>query len=149
MAAFTHIFPIGFSDVDHAGIVYFPRFFHYFHLTFEAFFRDRLGARGFVELIDRRRVGFPAVRSECDFRLPLRHGDQVRADMTVTRLGARSIHFRYQLYRVDNDAVPVGEGALSAEGTVVCVATDLAQFRGTEIPQDLRQLFLELLVENE
>ena len=24
-----------FDDVDHAGIVYYPRFFHYFHLAFE------------------------------------------------------------------------------------------------------------------
>ena len=31
--------PVRFADVDHAGIVYYPRFFHYFHMAFEELFR--------------------------------------------------------------------------------------------------------------
>jgi 4-hydroxybenzoyl-CoA thioesterase len=149
MPAFTYTFAIGFSDVDHAHIVYYPRFLHYFHLAFEEFFRSRLGPRGFVDLLDKRRVGFPAVRCECDYRVPLRFGELARIDMTVERLGAKSIHFRYRLYRVDDESVPAGQGVLSADGLVVCVATDLAHFRGLEIPPDLRELFLELAVQNE
>jgi len=147
MPAFSHTFPVRFADVDHAGIVYYPRFFHYFHAAFEEFFRQRMGGRGYVDLLDRRRIGFPAVRSECDYRLPLRFGDLVRADMSIDRLGERSIRFRYRLYRVEEGDVAGGE--LSAEGVVVCVVTDLAHFRSLAIPGDVRQLLLELLVENE
>lgn len=148
MPRFSHTFPVRFADVDHAGIVYYPRFFDYFHAAFEEFFRSRLGRRGYVDLLDRRKVGFPAVRSEADYRLPLRFGDLVRVDMSISRLGGKSIHFRYRLYRVE-EANQDGDGVLSAEGQVVCVVTDLATFRGLEIPDDLRQLFLELVVENE
>ena len=148
MPPFTHTFPVRFADVDHAGIVYYPRFYHYFHLAFEEFFRQRMGATAYVDLLDRRRIGFPAVRSECDYRLPLRFGDLVRAEMTIDRLGGKSIRFRYRLYRVEAETAAAA-GVLSAEGSVVCVVTDLAHFRGVEIPDDLRPLFLELVDGNE
>jgi 4-hydroxybenzoyl-CoA thioesterase len=148
MPPFTHTFPVRFADVDHAGIVYYPRFYHYFHVAFEEFFRQRMGATAYVDLLDRRRIGFPAVRSECDYRLPLRFGDQVRAEMSIDRLGGKSIHFRYRLYRVEGET-QASAGGLCAEGSVVCVVTDLAHFRGVEIPDDLRPLFLELMGGNE
>jgi acyl-CoA thioesterase FadM len=39
--------------------------------------------------------------------------------------------------------------ALAAEGRVIAVMTDLDQLRGVEIPEDVRQLLLELVVGNE
>ena len=54
MPPFSHTFPVRFADVDHAGIVYYPRFFHYFHAAFEEFFRRRMGGRAYVDLLDRR-----------------------------------------------------------------------------------------------
>jgi len=149
MPVFSHTFPVRFADIDHAGIVYYPRFFHYFHAAFEEFFRQRLGARAYVDLIDKRRIGFPAVRSECDYRVPLRFGDLVRIDMSIARLGGKSAHFRYQLYRIASEADASSGGELAAVGGVVCVITDLARFRGLEMPADVRQLLLELVVENE
>jgi 4-hydroxybenzoyl-CoA thioesterase len=148
MPPFVHTFPVRFADVDHAGIVYYPRFFHYFHAAFEEFLRQRMGARSYLDLLDRRRIGLPAVRCECDYRAPLRFGDMVRVAMEVERLGGKSIHFRYRLWRVD-DLGAGGAEELSAEGRVVCVVTDLGRFRSLEIPEDLRQLFLELVAENE
>ena len=32
-----------FSDIDNAGIVYYPRFTHYFHLAMEEFFSSEMG----------------------------------------------------------------------------------------------------------
>jgi 4-hydroxybenzoyl-CoA thioesterase len=143
MAPFHYSFPVRFADVDYAGIVYYPRFFHYFHVAFEEFFRQRMGAGAYLELLDRRRIGFPAVRSECDYRAPLRFGDQVGVEMWIERLGAKSIHFRYRARRAEGPSGPAGE--VSAEGLVVCAVTDLTQFRAVEVPADLRQLFLELV----
>ena len=143
MPPFVHRFPVRFADVDHAGIVYYPRFLHYFHVAFEEFFRVRIGAGAYLDLLDRRKIGFPAVHCECDFRGPLRFGDTARVAMWIPRLGRTSIRFHYRVEREDT-AAPEGPATLAAEGQVVCAVTDLAHFRAIEIPPDLGQLFLEL-----
>ena len=119
--SFVFATPVRFADVDHAGIVYYPRFFHLFHLAFEELWRARIGPRAYSELIDRDRVGFPAVRAECDFKLPLRFGDTAEIEVTIPRLGAKSITFRYRVFRSE-------PRALCAEGTVICAVVDLARF---------------------
>src|SRR6185312_15886906 len=84
---FSYTTPVRFADVDHAGIVYYPRFFHMFHLAFEELWRARMGARAYSELLDRERVGFPAVKAECEFRAPLRFGEDAEIQLTISRLG--------------------------------------------------------------
>src|SRR5262249_28097750 len=88
---FVYTTPVRFADVDHAGIVYYPRYFHYFHLAFEELWRARMGARAYSDLIDRRNIGFPAVRAECEFSAPLRFGDSAEIELTVAKLGGKSI----------------------------------------------------------
>lgn len=145
VAPFSVTFPVRFADVDHAGIVYYPRFYHYFHVAFEEFFRERMGSGAYLDLISRRRIGFPAVRTECDYRAPLRFGDMVRVDMRIERLGGKSVRFRYRAFRAEGSSGPAGE--VVADGLVICAVTDLAQFRAVEVPDDLRQLFLELVAD--
>jgi 4-hydroxybenzoyl-CoA thioesterase len=79
--------PVRFADVDHAGIVYYPRFFHYFHMAFEELFRARLGPRAYVDLLDKDRVGFPAVHAEADYHAPLKFGDTATIALSVAKLG--------------------------------------------------------------
>ena len=124
MPPFIFTTPVRFADVDHAGIVYYPRFFHFFHLAFEELFRERMGARAYVTLLDERRVGFPAVRAEADYKSPLRFGDTAEIEVSIPRLGGKSITFRYRIYRA---ATPQAPRVLSAEGTVVCAVVDLAR----------------------
>jgi 4-hydroxybenzoyl-CoA thioesterase len=139
MPPFTFSTPVRFADVDHAGIVYYPRFFHYFHLAFEELFRERLGARAYVELLDRDRVGFPAVRAEADYHAPLRFGDTVELELTVARLGGKSITFRYRAYRAGEPRV------LAAEGKVVCAVTDLNRFVAVPVPERVAALVADLV----
>jgi 4-hydroxybenzoyl-CoA thioesterase len=40
---FHSILKIRFGDIDRAGIVYYPRFLHYFHVALEKFFHSELG----------------------------------------------------------------------------------------------------------
>ena len=145
VAPFSVTFPVRFADVDHAGIVYYPRFYHYFHVAFEEFFRQRMGSGAYLDLISRRRIGFPAVRTECDYRAPLRFGDMVQVDVQIERLGGKSVRFRYRAFRAEGSRGPAGE--VVADGLVICAVTDLAQFRAVEVPDDLRQLFLELVAD--
>jgi len=145
VAPFRHAMPVRFADVDHAGIVYYPRFFHFFHVAFEELWRDRMGARAYAELIDRERVGFPAVRAECEFTAPLRFGDTAEIEVTVARLGGKSITFRYRIFRA---ATPEQPRTPSAEGTVVCAVVDLARFAAVAVPERVIAM-LENLVESE
>lgn len=139
--SFTFATPVRFADVDHAGIVYYPRFFHLFHLAFEELWRQRIGPRAYSELIDRDRVGFPAVRAECDFKGPLKFGDTAEIVVTVARLGAKSITFRYRVYRAADER----ERTIAAEGTVVCAVVDLAKFVAIAVPERVATLLADLV----
>ena len=139
--SFTFATPVRFADVDHAGIVYYPRFFHMFHLAFEELWRQRIGPRAYSELIDRDRVGFPAVRAECDFKGPLKFGDTAEIVVTVARLGAKSITFRYRVYRAADER----ERTIAAEGTVVCAVVDLAKFVAIAVPERIATLLADLV----
>ena len=139
---FTFATPVRFADIDHAGIVYYPRFFHYFHLAFEELRRARIGPQAYSEIIDRDRVGFPAVRADCDFKAPLKFGDTAEIEVTIPRLGTKSITFRYRIYRA---AGPTSARALCAEGQVVCAVVDLARFVAVAIPERVEHMLRDLV----
>lgn len=148
MPAFVFELPVRFADVDHAGIVYYPRFFHYFHLTFEELFRARMGPRAYVDLLDRERIGFPAVHAEADYRAPLRFGDTARVELSVAKLGTTSITFAYRVLRAAEPAT--GERAavpatVCAIGKVVTAVVDLAAFRATTAPPAVTALLADLV----
>ncbi len=123
---------VRFGDVDHAGIVYYPQFFIYFHEAFEDLF-NRNGL-AYHLLLNQRKIGFPTVNIRADYRQPLRYGDALDIELSVRRVGKRSALFRYIGYR-NRD----GLHACTAEITCACV--DMTSFRATEVPDDLRALF--------
>ena len=144
MPPFRFAMPVRFADVDHAGIVYYPRFFHFFHVAFEELWRARIGPRAYAELLDRDRVGFPAVRAECEFTSPLRFGDTAEVEVSISRLGARSITFRYRIFRLPEPGTPA-ERTASAHGTVVCAVVDLARFVAMPVPERVIAMISDLV----
>ena len=139
VAAFVHPFVVRFADVDHAKIVYYPMFYHYFHVAFEELFRERLGAEAYLDLLDTQKIGFPAVHSECDYSSPLRFADSAETVINLDKMGTKSVSLQYLVNRVQGD-----DRVLAAKGSVTCAVTDLVAFRAVEIPPQLRTLFLEL-----
>jgi 4-hydroxybenzoyl-CoA thioesterase len=135
---FRYSLPVRFADIDHAGIVYYPRFFHYFHVAFEELWRARIGPAAYSEIIDKDRVGFPAVRAECDFKAPLKFGDTADIEVSVPRLGTKSITFRYRIFRSS-------DRALCAEGQVVCAVVDLARFVSVAVPANVATMLADLV----
>lgn len=144
MPPFFYSFPVRFADIDHAGIVYFPRFFHYFHVAFEEMWRARLGARAYVSLLDDDRLGFPAVRAECDYRAPLRFGDVAEIELRVVKLGRTSVTFGYRVYRAAEPGVDGSVRTLAAEGSTVSAIVDLSRFAAVEPPDKVRELLAAL-----
>ncbi len=142
--SFTFTMPVRFADVDHAGIVYYPRYFHFFHVAFEELWRARIGPRAYSELIDRDRVGFPAVHAECDFVAPLKFGDTADVEVSVARLGGKSITFHYRIFRAP-DAGDARERTLCADGKVVCAVVDLARFVAVPVPERVSAMLADLV----
>lgn len=131
----VHLLPldIRFGDCDPAGIVYFPRYFDFFHQAMETWFPARLGF-GYDEFVRVRKLGFPAVHSEADFERPSRFGERVEIHLRVTKLGRSSIGFGYEVH---------GPEGRRATGRSVCVVMDLdpsSPGHGTAVPmpEDLR-----------
>lgn len=146
MAPFRYATPVRFADVDHAGIVYYPRFFHLFHVAFEELWRARIGPHAYRELLDRDRVGFPAVRAECTYQAPLRFGDTAEIEVSIARLGAKSITFRYRVFRAAADTADGPQPRTpSAEGTVVCAVVDLARFVAIPVPERVLDILRDLV----
>ena len=123
---------VRFGDVDNAGIVFYPHFFIYFHEAFEQFFDD--AGIAYHQLINARRVAFPTVHIESDFKAPLQYGDRLEIEITVPKIGTKSAVFRYRGYRHGD-----GMHAVTAEITTVCV--DMTGFSSIDIPPDIRALF--------
>lgn len=131
---FTSLQRIRFDDVDGAGIVYYPRFFHLCHAAFEDFFNAE-GPCSYPDLIIRRRRGFPTVHIDSDFTRPLRYGDTARVEVGTSRLGSKSASFRYIIRREGET-----EAAFSAH--VVTAYLDLDAQRALPLDADIRS-FLE------
>jgi 4-hydroxybenzoyl-CoA thioesterase len=133
MARYETSLKVRFGDIDHAGIVYYPRIINYFHVAFEEFFSDRVGLP-YNELLDDRRLGFPSVKVDVDFRVTLAFGDKARVEIQTVRLGNSSLTLRYRIRKEGSEEVCV-----EARITTVCVNMDT--FEPTRIPDDLRTVF--------
>ena len=135
--AFTSRIPIRFGDEDHARIVYYPRFFHFFHTVFEDFFNEQ----GFPyrRCLDVDEVGWPAVHVTSDFESPLRFGDVLELEMWASRVGDKSVTCEYIGRRAGDEEV-----AVRARVIVACI--DLRTYAARPIPPKYRELFEHHLV---
>ena len=70
LMSFSTRIVVRFGETDPAGLVYYPRLFHYCHVAFEEFFAARTG-RTYAELLARERLGFPTVNAQAEFFAPL------------------------------------------------------------------------------
>ena len=123
--------PVRFEEVDAAGIAFFARFFNWCHEAMERFF-DGLPS-GYVHLIMKRRIGFPAVHLTADWKSPLRYGDVARIETSVVKIGTTSASFRYVLTRV-------ADGVHCATIEHTTVATNLDTMTKRVLPDDCRKL---------
>jgi 4-hydroxybenzoyl-CoA thioesterase len=129
--AFRSQLRIRFGDIDHAGIVYYPRFLHYFHVALEEFFGQALEI-DYPVLIDKHRIGLPTVHLETDWSRPLRYGDLMEVEVSVLKSGRTSISFGYRVFKQ-------GENKPCTVGHNVAVCLDMDTFKKKEIPDWLRE----------
>jgi 4-hydroxybenzoyl-CoA thioesterase len=131
--AFRSTLKIRFGDIDRAGIVYYPRFMHYFHVALEEFFAGELGIE-YHTVVDTHRIGLPTVHLESDFSRPFSYGDNIEVEVRILKLGRTSVTFGYRVFKE-------GEDDPRIVGHNVTVCLDMDNFQKMEFPTWLRQSF--------
>lgn len=129
--------PVRFSDIDAARIVFFARYLEFCHDALEALFAGLDG--GYPGLTMHRHIGVPSVHVEVDYKAPLRYGDVAQIQVTVAKMGTKSIIFRYEFVRK-------ADGVHCASVLQVVVTSDLIALEGVPIPEDVRALLLPHVV---
>jgi 4-hydroxybenzoyl-CoA thioesterase len=128
---------VRFAVVDHARIVYYPRFFHYFHIAFEELFEREFG-KTYPQVLDEDHVGFPSVHVEADYIAPARFGDVLRIQVSCVRIGKRSVVLGYRAARASD-----GVDVCKAQVTTACV--DMRTFRSMDVPPRYRDFFTRFI----
>jgi len=137
--AFTSVQKIRFDDVDGAGIVYYPQFFHLCHAAFEDFF-DSAAPVSYPELVRERRLGFPTVAIESTFSAPLVYGDVAVVELSVERMGRTSVTFGYVIRRKR-------DGVLCFRASITTVLVSIDIMKPVPLSDEHRSLFERLLPE--
>ena len=126
---FSRSVQVRFGDCDPAGIVFYPRYFEMFNNLVEDWCAQGLGT-SFQELIQVRELGLPAVSIGTDFVATSKLGDELRAELSVRKVGTSSITAAIRLLGPD--------GAERVRATLVLVLMDLKKACATPIPDAMR-----------
>jgi acyl-CoA thioester hydrolase len=131
---------VRWSDVDHAGIIYYGSYVRFFEIAETEMFRD-LGAPYSV-LFDRFDMWLPRVHLEVDFLYPPRLDDRLRVATYFTKFGNSSIHINFDVWHVSS-------GKMAAQAKEVLVCTDRTTLKSKPLPEDLLALLKGHLVEED
>ena len=127
MPAFSQPRTVLFQEVDAAGIVFFARFFEWFHDAWTAMLAER-GIR-FEKVLAEQEWGLPLVHAEADYREPLGYAKAFRVDVESVDVGESSLTVSYAVR---------GGDRVHAVGKTVHVCIDRKTFRPRALPPELR-----------
>ncbi len=96
----------------------------------ESLFNSEPG--GYAHVINVRRIGFPVVHIESDFRSSLRYGDTFRCECSTERIGNKSITIRYEFSNEETSVATILQ---------TVAVTDLKTMRAIPINDELRAFF--------
>jgi YbgC/YbaW family acyl-CoA thioester hydrolase len=131
MTTFSTTRRVDFGDTDMAGIMHFANFFRFM----ESAEIDFLMSRGLsVAWHDAKgKLGLPRVSASCDYTRPAKFMDVLAITLTVERVGAKSITYRFEFANQRGEALAVGRI------TAVCCRTSATgQIESIEIPAEVR-----------
>lgn len=124
--------PVTWGDTDAGGLIYYPRFFHFFVVGLNAYFSP-----GTDHLMERLRTDgyvLPAVEASASFESPLRAGDTAEIE-TAINAGDASLTATFTVVRA-------ADGEQVATGSVVFVLVD-EDFEPVSLPGFVRRCVRE------
>jgi YbgC/YbaW family acyl-CoA thioester hydrolase len=134
---FTFDRRVQFQDTDMAGIVHFANFYRYMEEAEHEMFRS-LGFRIVENEPDGSVVGWPRVRCSCSFEAPAFYDDLIEVDVTITRVGVKSLTMAF-LFRRGQTRLASGDLK-----TVFCRFRGAGQFESIEIPPAYAEKLVEV-----
>lgn len=128
----TFRYEVGWSDIDFAGVIHYPRVFYWL----DDFFHGYLRKRGFYwRQLHAEGYGFPFVHVSCRYMKPVFLEDVLTIEMTITDLKPRGFTLHFRMLK---EGTPVIEG----EAVRRCV---LKSRQGTvEMPPALIEILQEI-----
>lgn len=121
---------VEFRDTDAAGIVHFSVFFTYMEEAEHQFWRQ-LGL-SVKHKFDDGVLTWPRVSAQCDYVSPIRFEDVIDIDVSVERIGNKSVVFGFEL---SHQGRRVATGKLTA---VCCRLTPTGPPESIVIPDEIR-----------
>jgi 4-hydroxybenzoyl-CoA thioesterase/acyl-CoA thioester hydrolase len=109
---------VEFSDTDMAGIMHFSAYFRYMEAAEHELLRS-IGLSVYSE-VDGAAISFPRVAAACEFTSPVRCENVLDIDVTVRRVGTKSVTYGF---RFSHDGRDVAAG----EMTSVCCRVEHGQ----------------------
>ena len=100
---------VEFRDTDAAGIVHFSVFFAYMEQAEHEFLRS-LGL-SVVQKFGDQLVSWPRVHAECNYRKPARFEDNLTIQVSVDRIGDKSVAYQFKFLL---DAQTIADGQIVA-----------------------------------
>ena len=129
---------VEFADTDMAGIMHFSAFFRFMEGAEHALVRE-VGLSVFhrpEELTsDHPPLSFPRVSAQCDFSRPARCEDWLDVEVTVRRLGTKSVTYGFR-FLLDEEELAVGQMT-----AVCCLMHEGRSPEPIELPQIVRDAF--------
>ena len=130
-----------FGDIDEAGIAYYPKLLHYFHCAFEDWWSDALG-HPYPRVMHDDKLGFPAVKLECEFFAPIRYGDEPLVHLGILRLGTGSVEFGMWMTN-GADSKPL------CRARILTATVDMVTMKKRSLPAVWRQRFQPHVIREE
>jgi 4-hydroxybenzoyl-CoA thioesterase/acyl-CoA thioester hydrolase len=130
MAAFRTRRRVEFRDTDAAGLMHFSVFFTYMEQAEHELLRS-VGLSVFQHEQDGA-VTWPRVSAACDYRRPLRFEDEFEIEVTLERLGEKSVTYAFRFL---HDGRDIATGRLTA----VCCRIENGGARSIPIPSRIAE----------
>lgn len=136
-ARFTAPMTVRFQEIDAAGIVFYPRFFEYFHDAY-ALALDQGGA-SLARGVNAREWAAPLKRVTADYFRPLRFGDPFVVAIVGVKIEGTDVHVGFRVH--------LAGAEVAAVGTALHVFVDPKSFRRARaLPDVVRSALAPLVV---
>jgi acyl-CoA thioester hydrolase len=122
--------PVTWNDTDAGGLIYYPRYFHYFIVGLNDYFAPAFDGAHPMETLRNEGLALPAVDTSASFESPLRAGDTAVVETAVTDVGEASLTVEFVVDRGE-------DGARAATGSLTVVLVD-EDFESAPLPPSIR-----------